>query len=353
MAISIPSVFRMIFIGAIGFGLVGAAPQKEPYSVNLYLHAQRFVDIGGRRMNIICSGNGSPTVILDAGLGADSTAWRLVHPEVEHHTRVCAYDRAGMGFSDPTTSPRDAAAVAGDLHALLRGARISPPYVLVGWSSAGLYTRLYADRYPNDVVGLVEIEPMSEYEEERIAKIEPALPRLIRNRNKQLEECAVNVSRGKCAFYPGLAGNRRQLRAFGCPQVDPQDCAVAEVAAEHMSRTPFWRDYALEAEALTKSAADVRAEQRPYGDLPLIVLTESEQGDLQENKTGNDPIPVAQQRAAWREHKYLNDKIAELSSRGTNRVIAGSQHSIPLDHPAAVVSAVNEVVDEARYNAHQ
>ena len=96
-----------------------------------------------------------------------------------------------------------------------------------------------------------------------------------------------------------------------------------------------------------------------YGNFDTIFLsdylywrTESEQGDLQENIAGNDNIPVAQRRAARREHNYLNDKIAELSSRGTNRVIAGSQHSIPLDHPAAVVSAVNEVVDEARYNAH-
>lgn len=204
MALSMRGLLRVAVLGAIVLAQIGAAPQKEPYNVNWYVHAHRLVDVGGRRMNIICSGNGSPTVILDAGLGADATAWRLVQPVIARHTRVCSYDRAGMGFSDPTTSPRDAAAVVSDLHALLRGAGIPPPYVLVGWSSAGLYTRLYADRYPNDVVGLVQVDPTSEYELQQISKIEPGFPRLMRSLNRQLDKCAVNISRGSALSFPAL-----------------------------------------------------------------------------------------------------------------------------------------------------
>ncbi len=350
---SMRGLFQVSVIAAIVFAQIAAAPQKEPYVTSWYLHPQRLVDVGGRRMNIICTGKGSPTVILEAGGNSDSTDWRLVQAAIGRHTRVCSYDRAGMGFSDPTASPRDAGAIVRDLHALLHGARISPPYVLVGWSSGALYVRLYTDRYPNEVAGLVLVDPASEYYDEQIAKIEPTLPRLERSQNKQFEECAVNVSRGKCAFAPGgLAGVQKALRASGCPHVDPADCAVAKVVAEHALRPSHWRDVALEFEANSKSSEEVRAEQISYGNLPLIVLTESEEGDLKENKGGHDPIPLAQQRAAWILGKRLHDRIAALSSRGINFVIAGSEHAIQIDHPFAVISAVDEVEDQARYSVH-
>lgn len=158
-------VFRVAVIGALVLAQIAATPQHQsPYNVDWYLHPQRLVDVGGRRLNVICTGAGSPTVILEAGLVADSTAWRLVQPAISRTTRVCSYERAGLGFSDPAPAPRDAAAIVRDLHALLRGAGIAPPYVLVGWSSGGLYTRLYQYRYPEEVVGLVEVDPDSEFD---------------------------------------------------------------------------------------------------------------------------------------------------------------------------------------------
>ena len=109
-------------------------------------------------MHIDCVGQGNPTVVLDAALGVTSTSWVRVQREVSGTTRVCAYDRAGMGWSERGPDPRDAKRISGELHALLEGARIDGPYVLVGHSFGGLYTQTYAARYPEEVAGLALIE---------------------------------------------------------------------------------------------------------------------------------------------------------------------------------------------------
>ncbi len=345
MTISMRGVLRAVLIGAIVLAQVGAMPKKPSYDASSYLHPKRLIDVGGRRMNIICSGTGSPTVILDAGLGNGADIWRLVQPKIARHTRVCSYDRAGMGFSDPAGPPRDAAAIVSDLHALLRGAGVSPPYVLVGHSIAGLYTRLYTDRYPNEVAGLVLVDPPSEYGDAAMARIAPQYPQASRALRKTIEQCAANVSRGTCALFPGLEEYRKKLHAAGCPKVIPWACAVAEVIGEHEMRASYWRDEALELDASEKSSAEVRAEQRPYGDLPLIVLTDSEQGDID----AAGPFSLAQQRAMWRVGEKLDERMARLSSVGAHFVVDGSTHMIQVDHPMAIVSAVDEVVDQARY----
>ena len=121
----------------------------------------KLVDIGGRTLHIQCSGTAPPgvaTVILEAGTGLASPSWALVQELVAPTTRVCAYDRAGNGWSEPGPLPRDAATIAGELQALLKGAAIGGPYVLVGHSFGGMYIRAYRDSYPDEVVGLVLVD---------------------------------------------------------------------------------------------------------------------------------------------------------------------------------------------------
>ena len=118
----------------------------------------KMIDVGDHRMHIDCVGQGSPTVVLDTALGAMSASWVRVQQEVSGTTRVCAYDRAGMGWSQSGPEPRDAKQVAGELHALLEGAGIDGPYVLVGHSFGGLYMQTYAARYPEEVAGVALIE---------------------------------------------------------------------------------------------------------------------------------------------------------------------------------------------------
>ena len=120
----------------------------------------RRVDVGGYRLAITCQGTGTPTVILESGFGAPGNAWSLVRPAVARTTRVCSYDRAGLGSSEARrpagTVP--AARVVEELHTLLARAGIAPPYVLGGWSFGGFFVRLYTKRYPGEVVGLVSVD---------------------------------------------------------------------------------------------------------------------------------------------------------------------------------------------------
>ena len=120
----------------------------------------RKVNVGGHRLFIQCRGKGSPTVVLESGGGWNSAAWSSIEPGLARTTRVCSYDRAGLGNSDARVSPElvSAATVVEELHTLLQGAGISPPYVLGGWSLGSFWIRLYTKRYPGDVVGLVSVD---------------------------------------------------------------------------------------------------------------------------------------------------------------------------------------------------
>ena len=133
-------------------GRLAKATKPKPKPSDAF---SRKVDVGGFRLAITCRGTGSPTVILESGGGASATAWTLVKT-----TRVCSYDRAGLGSSDPRTPPGpvQAAKAVEELHTLLAGAGISPPYVLGGWSLGAFFNRLYAKRYPAEVVGLVSVD---------------------------------------------------------------------------------------------------------------------------------------------------------------------------------------------------
>ncbi len=131
-------------IGALGFG----SPKPD---VNR-------VDVGGYRLYLQCIGAGSPTVVLEAGLGSPSEVWGLVQPGVARFTRVCAYDRAGVGGSDAGPRPRTSGTIVAALHTLLRRAGVGGPYVLVGHSIGGFHARLYAHRYPREVAGMVLVD---------------------------------------------------------------------------------------------------------------------------------------------------------------------------------------------------
>ncbi len=146
-----------------GISLLSACTEvrSEAADALAYPAPGQLVDVGGFRLHLDCRGTGSPTVVIDAGLGAWSTPWHMVQTSVASATRVCTYDRAGLGYSDPGPQPRDAAHFADELHTLLRRAAVAGPYVLAGHSLGGLTMRVYAQRYPQDVAGVVFIDSMS------------------------------------------------------------------------------------------------------------------------------------------------------------------------------------------------
>jgi pimeloyl-ACP methyl ester carboxylesterase len=149
------SAVALLALAAVGAVYQAVATERAGRA---YPAPGEMVDVGGYRLHIDCAGRGGPTVVLDGGAGEMSADWALVQKEVSGTTRVCAYDRAGMGWSETGPEPRDAERISGELHALLEGAGIEGPYVLAGRSFGGLYMQTYAARYPDEVAGLALVE---------------------------------------------------------------------------------------------------------------------------------------------------------------------------------------------------
>src|SRR5437762_235457 len=153
-------VLYPLFVGLVVAGVGGSYETiQEQVDRSVTAMPGHLVDVGGRRLYVHCTGSGSPTVVLVSGLAETSVYWGgWIAPAVAQNTTVCAYDRAGQGRSDPPASPQDGAAVATDLHALLDHAQIPGPYVLVGHSTGGVYVRVFAARYPDQVAGIVFLD---------------------------------------------------------------------------------------------------------------------------------------------------------------------------------------------------
>ena len=159
------ALLALAIIGAIYQAIATQRAERD------YPPPGEMVNVGGYNLHIDCVGRGSPTVVLDGGTGEMSANWVLVQREISETTRVCAYDRAGMGWSQMGPEPRDATQITGELHALLEGAGIEGPYVLVGHSFGGL-SQTYAARYPEEVagVGLVESSHPEQFSYRRVTR---------------------------------------------------------------------------------------------------------------------------------------------------------------------------------------
>src|SRR5688572_13465273 len=152
---SLAALLGLMLVGYIYEHIAEAADAKA------YPPPGQLVDVGGYRLHINCTGTGSPTVVIDAGQGDWSTSWGSVQQEVAKTTRVCTYDRAGMGWSDSGPLPRDATHFARELHTLLQKANIPGPYVMVGHSLGGAAVQVFVGEYASEVSGVVLIDSMS------------------------------------------------------------------------------------------------------------------------------------------------------------------------------------------------
>jgi pimeloyl-ACP methyl ester carboxylesterase len=152
-------VAALLIVVAAGtaFEWFGAKRDKERYP-----RVGREVDIGGRSLNIYCSGEGAPPVILDTGGRSPGYQNLPLQALVSKESRTCWFDRAGLGWSDPSPVIQTSAAIAEDLHALLRGARIDPPYILLGQSFSGFNVRVLAGKYRSEIAGLVLLDSVQE-----------------------------------------------------------------------------------------------------------------------------------------------------------------------------------------------
>lgn len=297
----------------------------------VYAHPQRLVDVGaGRKMNLYCLGNGPVTVVFDSGLSDPNTYWAFVQPDVAKSTRACSYDRAGMGFSQASPRPNTSANIVDDLHALLRAAAIPPPYVLVGHSFGGMNVRMFADTYQGEVAGMVLVDPGHEDQLARYAAAEGAPDARMPARLARHRECVAALPRG---LQPGTELFSRcvePLQPFFGDRINTALRAM-QVSASYQ------RAQLSEVENLASgvSTDQARASRRSYGDMPLIVLSRTQ-----------DPATLPPRQATPRLKTLwaLHGELASLSSEGVHRGVSGTGHYIQVDRPAAVTTAIRDVL---------
>ena len=295
------------------------------------------IDVGGHRLHLHCQGVDGPPVVFDAALGASSLSWTCVLPEVAAFARACAFDRAGFGWSDAGPLPRTTGRIVEELRALLAAAAVPPPYILVGHSFGGLTARLFLQRFPQDVAGLVLLDPA--YPEDWVSP-SAAHAALVR-RGVQLCRYARHAARLRITHVvaalaqAGALGSAR-LAAFIASRGALQrvDEEVMEPAAKLPSDVRaiaqrFWREAKFfealgsQIESIGESAAAVAVDQK-FGDVPMVVVS---------GETNSDAGQLARQ-----------ERLAARSSRGRHVIARRSGHWIPLDRPDVVVAAVREVM---------
>lgn len=284
--------------------------------------------VNGHKMRMDCTGSGSPTIVLDAGLGNDGLIWGGVQPVLAKTTRVCSYDRAGFGWSDALPAPRDADHVAAELHGLLDSARIDRPVVLMGHSIAGIYIRDYATRYPDDVAGLIFVDGSTPLQDRH-----PAFKALGEFHSPSLRDVVVNQG----SFALGLPRLFGQCSAK-IPGFDPN---AAKLQGEDRCHEQF---AAVDAEMQSfDRSGEETVHSGPYGALPILIFSQDPA------KEGNSAKFVEISKA-WNQ---MQEDLKKLSTRSRRIIAKGSGHYIQIEREDLIDREVPRFIDEVRGNAPQ
>jgi pimeloyl-ACP methyl ester carboxylesterase len=304
-------VIALLALAAVGGGYetVRTAQDRSSFAM-----PGRSYDVGGRRLHLSCTGTGSPTVVLENGLGESSPFWSRITPAVGRGTRVCAYDRAGQGWSDDAPHPLDGRRSAADLHTLLDRAGEHGPFILVGHSTGGTYAMTYAARYPEQVAGIVLLDSSSPDQ----FTVLPDFPG------------QYAVMRRTLALLPSLARTGLARLAPSSTWSNLPEPAAAQVRA-FAADARGARSTRDEQSVLPAVFEQARA-LSTLGGKPLVVLTASDNLRSVRGWSG------------------AQDQLATLSSNCSHR-IADATHVGLLDDPAAAavsVRAIEDVVRSAR-----
>jgi pimeloyl-ACP methyl ester carboxylesterase len=291
---------------------------SEAADAQAYPMPGQLIDVGGHRLHLNCTGTGSPTVVLEPGAGATSSDLGWIAPALAHHTRVCVYDRAGRGWSEPADTPQDGAQIATDLHTLLHRGKVPGPYVVAGHSFGGLYALTFAARYPDEVAGMVLVDSTA-----------PAPPGTTPGTPTPDDASSPSfVSRvAALASTSARLGLSRIAGLTDYATLPPRsrDEARAQAATAHQLRSTL-EEY-IEGGASVQEAASLH----DFTNKPLIVLTAGR---------GN--------AAGWSERQRA---LATLSTNSAHRIIEGATHaSLVYDqnHAATTTQAVLDVVSSVR-----
>jgi pimeloyl-ACP methyl ester carboxylesterase len=281
-------------------------------------------------LSIDCRGQGSPTVILDSGLGVPAIGWNPVQTEVTKFARVCSYDRAGYGWSGATSAPRTSLQIVKELHALLEAAGEKGPYILVGHSFGGYNVRVYNGQYPNDVAGVVLVDASHEDQNDRMS---PALQAFMKKTIEQMKS-QEKLAPWLIRFGVARFAQRNQGQAPGVSKEFGQEMLYLQLQPKFIDAS------ASEMSSFAESANEVRAAGN-LGDKPLVVLTAGKSADASQLPAGFPKKEFDDFHEVW-----VNDlqvKEAHLSTRGERIMVPDSTHMIPFERPDTIVAAIHEV----------
>jgi pimeloyl-ACP methyl ester carboxylesterase len=328
--------------------LVSVGPASAAPGDTMYAHPGRLVPADGTRLNMYCTGSGSPAVIFDSGWEDWAPAWAPIQPRVAKFTRACSYDRAGAGFSDPGPLPRTSVRNADALHAALRNAGIRGPYILLGHAFGGDNVRTFADRYPADVAGLVlleadpvELEPLDmqqadhRAEMQNIAQLRACRDAVAAHAPLPLQPPRPGRPRRSCAqqFFRGLP------EAKWSPQLN--------AALLHLAQTKvaLYDAYISEMQQMPTDEAYLKQHRRSLGSRPIIVISTGNHGvgSLARPR----PTSLAHLRYEY-ETTLAQSRWLELSSNAKQIFTTHSSEYVQFDEPDTVVQAIRAVFDSAR-----
>jgi pimeloyl-ACP methyl ester carboxylesterase len=281
----------------------------------------RMVSVGTHSLQLYCTGSGTPTAVVEPGIGVDWTEWWPVSLPLTELTQVCLYDRAGYGWSQPGPKPRTALRIAGELHTLLLNAGVPGPYILIAHSFGGYVARVYAERFGKSLSGIVLVDPSNEDEPPvpvfLLSRILLALPPLsvVQARRFYLGQQAVPP---ELASLPA-AFRRRFLIGSSMTQIETQRS---------------------EAASLPESREQARAAKIP-GDLPFTVITAMHVLSPKHPDPRVPDVPPAV-------HREFHARLARQSARGEQILARNSGHMIPLDQPELIVGAVRDMILQSR-----
>ncbi|HET9649111.1 MAG TPA: alpha/beta fold hydrolase [Microlunatus sp.] len=303
-------VLTALAISSVGGGYETV---RESLDTRAYPMPGQLIDVGGHRLHLNCTGSGSPTVVLEPGLGGASSDMAWIAPAVARDSRVCVYDRAGRGWSDAAEGPQDGAHIAADLHTLLDRAHVPGPYVLAGHSFGGLYVQSFAARYPDQVAGLVLLDSTA-------PKPGPGTSD---------SSVSSNILGRVSALVPAVAhlGAGRLLAQSSYASLPPRTRDEARANASTARNLGSFIEEFLEGNTSTQQAAELT----DLNGKPLIVVTAD---------TGN--------AAGWQAQQ---DHLATLSTNSLHRVALATTHESLLDDEtdsAAASQAIHDVVESVR-----
>jgi pimeloyl-ACP methyl ester carboxylesterase len=325
-------VAAVLVLAGVAYQLVGLARDARRFPP-----PGQLVDVGGHRLHAVCRGHGAPTVVLESAIAASSLSWARVQPAVAQFTSVCAYDRAGLAWSDPSSVPRTFARIVDELHAWLTTLDCATPYILVGHSFGVFVGLTYAARHPQRVAGLVLVDPPSEWTHMDRRQSRMLQGGVLLSRVGSLL-ARIGVVRACLALLTGgaPAAPRQFVKVFGPTTARTIERLVGEVRKLPPELHPvvqaLWcQPKCFQAMAdhlrVLQEAAASAAEVASLGDVPVIVISSGDQ----------TPEVIA-----------LHHALAGMSSQGRVVVASKSGHWVPYDEPELIVEAIRDLVDAFR-----